>query len=169
VIIFPRTKYIRKLENSFRLYNLVYIIWPRQVWKTTLAKQFLQNKNYLYLSLDVYDLPDIKTTKDFIDYFRIYEKIDILQYERIFLDEVKSFKNIWNAVKGLIDVYNKKIICSSLGSIKIVESIVKDLTGRYDILQVFPLSFDEFLEWYDKNLYEEFLQVKWNLTKIFFF
>jgi hypothetical protein len=55
---------------------------------------FLEDKKYLYLSLDVYNLSNIETTKDFLDYFKIYENIDILSYDWLFFDEVKSVKNI---------------------------------------------------------------------------
>ena len=82
MINFTRTKYLTRLENAFKLYNLVYLTGTRQVWKTTLWKSFLKDKNFVYLSLDTYNLKGIQTTTDFLDYFKIYHKINLLDYDR---------------------------------------------------------------------------------------
>jgi len=42
----------------------------------------------------MYDLKFIEATKDFLDYFKIYENVDILSYDWLFFDEVKSVPNI---------------------------------------------------------------------------
>ena len=114
-----------------------YIIWyillvARQVCKTTIWKMFLEWKKHIYLSLDVYNLQDIETTKDFLDYFKIYEWIDLLKYDYLFFDDVKSFQNRGNILKWFVDNYDKKILCSSSGNVNIVKFIAQNLTWRYD-------------------------------------
>jgi len=165
---FSRKKYLKKIEKAFSLYNLVYLTWTRQVGKTTLGKMFLENKEFIYLSLDVYNLMDIRTTSDFLDYFKIYENINLLDYDWIFFDEVKSFENIWNILKWIIDNYDKKILCSSSGNINIVKSIAKNLTWRYEIIQVYPLDFEEYLEWFNLNLYEQYKKLTPTLNNAFY-
>jgi len=168
MIKFSRKKYISRIEKWFKLYNLVYLTGTRQVGKTTLWKMFLEWKNFLYLSLDMYDLSSIISTKDFLDYFKIYENIDLTKYEYLFLDEVKSFENIWNILKWLIDNYKIKILCSSSGNINIAKSIAKNLTWRYEIIQVYPLDFEEYLEWLNFELYQQYKKITPNLNESFY-
>jgi predicted AAA+ superfamily ATPase len=81
-----------------------------------------------------------------------------------FFDEVRSFENIGNILKGFVDNYNKKILCSSSGNINIVSSIAHNLTGRYEIIQVYPLDFEEYLEDLDNDLFFQYKNLTPNLN-----
>ncbi len=168
MIKFTRKKYLEKIKKWFDLYNLVYLTWTRQVGKTTIWKMFLEWKKHIYLSLDIYNFQNVSTTKDFLDYFKIYEWINLLDYDYLFFDEVKSFDNIWNVLKWFVDIYDKKILCSSSWNINIVKSIAKNLTGRYEIIQVYPLDFAEYLEDLDKQLFNQYLQLTSALNETFY-
>ena len=85
-----------------------------------------------------------------------------------FFDEVRSFENIGNILKGFVDNYNKKILCSSSGNINIVSSIAHNLTGRYEIIQVYPLDFEEYLEDLDNDLFFQYKNLTPNLNWVFF-
>jgi len=150
-MIIKRDKYFQKITNVLSLGKSIFFVWARQVWKTTLMKNFLDvNKiDYFYINFDEIFWIWTKwfdTLQDFVNFLNLYYKTDILKYDFIVFDEVARVKNFNIILKALIDRYKQKtFFCSSSGNYDWVDSILEGLAWRLIKIEVFPLDFEEFL------------------------
>jgi len=152
---FPQTYPRIKLESQFdRLMpskSVIFLTGLRRVGKTTLMKssiskllkQNIKPLHILYISMDDYLLRH-HTIIDVVQEYKKLHKISSDQFVYLFLDEVAYVDKFRQQLKNLYDKGNAKIVVSSSSS-----SALKDtrgwLTGRERIIEVSPLSFDEYL------------------------
>lgn len=63
----------------------------------------------------------------------------------ILIDEGQKIPDIGNIVKALVDTYgkDKQIIVTGSSSIGLLDNVSEPLTGRKNLLHLFPLSFGE--------------------------
>ena len=110
--------------------KMVFVAGPRQVGKTTLAKQFLTNLNLGYLN---WDIP--------------MQREAILKHELpdsplwIF-DEVHKYRDWRNYLKGVYDQYGKErqILVTGSAQLDCYRRGGDSLQGRYHYLRLYPLS-----------------------------
>lgn len=85
-----------EFEEYLDLFPATGILGPRQVGKTTLAKQVAQTQAYLYLDLEQYkDREKLKTDPAFF----------LLQFadKCVILDEVQFMPKLFGVLRGIID------------------------------------------------------------------
>ncbi len=162
-----RKKYISKMNKALDLKKSVFLVWARQVWKTSLMKYMIKksNKKSFYINFDEiasFWIIEFKNLKDFINYIQWYYWIDFDDYDIIFFDEVTRVKNFNIVLKWLIDKFdNKRFISSASWNYDIVWDIIEWLAWRILKIEVFPLDFKEYLLFKWKNVD---LSISWENT-----
>ncbi|MBW2301833.1 MAG: ATP-binding protein [Deltaproteobacteria bacterium] len=147
-----RNTYLDQMEKLLKRKNIVILTGLRRIGKTTLIKLFIERmiKNYkieprhiFYVSLDAYGLEHY-SIMEIIDEYRKIHKLSFSKEIYLFLDEVAYRDAFQQELKNLYDLGNVKIYASSSSS-----SVLKDrkafLTGREKIIELLPLTFEEFL------------------------
>ena len=161
--MFLRKKYIDKILSYLKLVNSVFLVWARQVGKTTILKSlvefdFLPRDKTFYVNFDEFLVSwniIFNSMQDFIAYLELNYQIDFEKVDYFLFDEVKNLKNFNILLKSLIDAYpDKKFICTSSGNYVWLNEIVEWLAGRSLQLTVYPLDFEEFLQFKQVRYYE---------------
>lgn len=150
-MFFERKYYDNALQKSLKNRKICFVIGARQVGKTTLLKNFMQNfledteNNPVFLSCDALALKKFESAEEFLQYFMLQKNIDFTKITHLFLDEIQMVENITLFLKDLHDNYPFKIFASGSGSLQIFSGISESLIGRKEIINVYPFSFQEFL------------------------
>ena len=170
-----REEYLEKILEKLNGKEILFLTGMRRIGKTTLIKQTISHlinekvppRKILFLSGDNLVFSD-KTIFEIID---VYRKINEIKHDEtfyLFIDEVTYLKDFNRQLKNLYDSWNLKILCSSSNA-----SYLNDkkafLTGRTTTIEVYPLSYKEFLKFrglkvlkYDVSLnrkyFEEYLK-----------
>jgi len=168
--IIPRKKYMDILKFNLKNEQIIFLTGLRRIGKTTLLKLLTQElikegipaKNILYVSLDDYIFKKY-TILDIIDEYRKIHKLTIEKKVYLFFDEVIYKEDFHQQLKNIFDRQNTKIFASSSSSIKLKDTKAF-LTGRAYIIEVNPLTFEEYLEF--KNI--EILQRDRKLVEPYF-
>lgn len=150
---FPRESYLTRMGKYNRSKDIVILTGLRRIGKTTLLKLFIakliwedgiEPRDIFYISLDYYGL-EKSSILEIVDAYRKILKIPFSRKIYLFLDEIAYKKDFALQLKNLYDMSNAKIYVSSSSS-----SVLKDekalLTGREKIIEVLPLTFEEFLQ-----------------------
>ncbi|MEW5952057.1 MAG: ATP-binding protein [Elusimicrobiota bacterium] len=130
-----------KIEKSFKKYNAVIILGPRQVGKTTLVKEYIKNSKLKakYVTGD-----DIRTEEIFSS-----KNLDVIKdfvsgYELLAIDEAQKIKNIGENIKLAVDnIDGIKFILTGSSSFELLGEIGEPLVGRKKTIYLFPFSTKE--------------------------
>lgn len=159
-------KYIFSENNK-----ILILLWPRQVGKTTIMKYFLnlllQKENQaIFIDMDIFEnYEKINGYEKFINFLVLnwYDKNSKNSFY-VFLDEFQKYEDITTILKNIYDNnQNIKIIASGSSSLKIKNNIQESLAWRKRIINIFPLCFEEFLDFKDET---ELLQNLKNLKNL---
>jgi len=169
---FSREIYLNQLSQYLNNKDILFLTGLRRVGKTSILKNFISEliqgkvvapKEIFYISLDLYALDDYSIA-EIVNEYRKIQKLPSSQKIYLFLDEVTSKKNYQQELKNFYDLENIKIFASSSSA-----SLLKDknayLTGRERIMEVMPLTFNEYLQFKeisikkaDAHLYESYFE-----------
>lgn len=141
------TPFIEELLSSEE--RMLFIAGPRQVGKTTLARQFLEaigsQGNYFIWDNDAHRKAILRRPDFFWD-------ADISARApsgkiRVVLDEIHKYPRWKRFLKGLFDLHKKdlEIIVTGSGRLDIYQRGGDSLFGRYTLLHLHPFSLGEFL------------------------
>ena len=169
--LFPRPDTLEKLDKSVDIAEVTFISGLRRVGKTTLLRMLIKSLidergvdplSIFYISLDDYLLQG-KNIPELIDEYRKTVKKKFEEKIYLFFDEVTYFPDYEIQLKNIFDSQNVKIFASSSSA-----SHIRDkkpyLTGRNRILEVDPLTFEEYLIF--KGI--ELKHVDGHLTDVYF-
>lgn len=149
------------------------IVGPRQVGKTTLMKELIQEleedgKKTAFFNLD-YD----SDKKFFSSQDKLIQKIKLEIGEEgfVFIDEIQRKEDAGLFLKGIYDMdLPYKFIISGSGSLELKEKIHESLAGRKRFFYLNPVSFKEFINFKTQYKYEgkigEFLKTENDKTKL---
>ncbi len=130
----------RYLEDSIRVdltKKMVFIGWPRQVGKTTLAKNLAKTFSHTtYLNWDSRE-----------DKKKILETIFTPWTELLILDEIHKYRDWKNYIKGLYDTRKETLDILVTGSARLdlYQKGWDSLLGRYFYYRLHPLSIAELM------------------------
>jgi len=128
---------INKIENSNKA---IVLYGPRQVGKTTLIKEIIDELSYKTLEIDAEDerFNDILSSRNL-------KKLSGLigDAELLFIDEAQKIKNIGVNLKLIIDHLNVKIIATGSSSFDLANTLSEPLTGRKWTYLLYPISYLE--------------------------
>jgi predicted AAA+ superfamily ATPase len=148
--IFSKIKELQSYRQTVILTGL------RRVGKTTLLYQTIKDlmkkipsKNIFYFSFD----KEIKSLLKLLEDYKELTRIDY-KTEKIFilLDEITKLNNWAGELKLIYDSHpNIKFYISSSSSINLEEEAIKNLAGRYFLINILALNFEEFLQITNKH------------------
>jgi predicted AAA+ superfamily ATPase len=136
------------------------LIGARQVGKTTLLKQLHNNicnnekKKGLFIDLDIFtNFEKVSTFENLLNTIKLNGyKEDQKDFFYIFLDEFQRYSDFSIILKNVYDnLKNVKIYASGSSSIKIKNQVQESLAGRKIINKIYPLNFEEYLYFKEKN------------------
>ncbi|MBD3366387.1 AAA family ATPase [candidate division WWE3 bacterium] len=147
-----RPYYIKKLQKNLKQDLMQIITGLRRVGKSTIALQLINsmiNENkmdpqkILFFSVEepiIKDTPIIKI----INEFRAEKNLKTNTKIHVFIDEIQ-FREDWEReIKSLYDTENIKFILTGSSAMLLSEKL-SYLTGRYLKTQIYPLNFEEYL------------------------
>ncbi len=135
----------KQVKSSFFKGKIIIIVGPRQVGKTTLSEEIIENfdpnkEKTVFFNCDN---PSDRASLDEKD----FEWLDALVGDNkiIFIDEGQKVGSIGQTAKLLIDKYKnkKQIIITGSSSINLLNKTQEALTGRKKIFHLFPLGIEE--------------------------
>ena len=139
-----RKQYKKLWEFLNKEKSMVFIVGPRQVGKTHLAKNISENfTNRLYFNWD-----DLKDQKKLLENPYFFEEIERKDSSKplIIFDEIHKYKNWKNYLKGVFDKFSNEynFIISGSGRLDTYQKGGDSLVGRYLIFHLFPFTISEF-------------------------
>lgn len=136
-----RTRYLADQIKKDLKKKMVFVGGPRQVGKTTLAKQVLGKKTG-YLNWD-----------DSLDRERILKR-ELPATPLWVFDEIHKYRSWRNYLKGLFDKQREshQILVTGSARLDLYRFSGDSLQGRYHYLRMYPISFAEAQNWGDENL-----------------
>jgi predicted AAA+ superfamily ATPase len=162
-----KRKLLKRLLDLQESRKITVIIGPRQSGKTTLLKMIrdsIREQGYktLFLDIDLFsEFEKIATFENIINTLKLHGfQEDGKEPFFLFLDEFQRYEDVSVILKNLYDHrQNLKIYATGSSSLTIKQSIQESLAGRKLIYNLYPLDFEEFLDF--KNdagfLFENFI------------
>ena len=135
---------LKELTDALQWSSSVVLVGPRQVGKTTLATQLLNQQAAVYLDLE--DTVDLSKVKD-IKLFHQHHPNKL-----IILDEVQRLPEVFAQLRGIIDKERRKGKKSGLflflgsASLELLQQSSESLAGRIAYLELFPINELEFAQ-----------------------
>ena len=132
-----------EVQKSIFRSDVIIIVWPRQVGKTTLLKTILETvppaKIIQFNGDFVQDRQDLQ--------FRSEQEMQLLfsRYQYIVIDEAQKVDNIGNILKSLRDTYGntKQILVTGSSTLGLLDQTTEPLTGRKKVFHLYPIAFSE--------------------------
>ena len=146
-----RSVYIDKVR-PFMNSNLIKVFTgQRRVGKSYLLYQIIQEvlkynetATILYINKEDLAFSEIKTAQDLNNYVQIHKSKTEKTY--LFIDEIQDIENFESALRSLILDLQLDIYCTGSNANLLSGDIAGYLSGRYIEIQVFSLSYIEFLK-----------------------
>lgn len=140
---------LQQLEQKLDSSNKVILLFGvRQIGKTTLCKLLAEKRGGLYINGDnakyhsVLGSMNTDTMKELIG-----------NYKLIIIDEAQRVPNIGIALKLIYDeLTDVRVIATGSSSFELANKSVESLAGRFVRLQMYPLSFQELVDY--ESLFE---------------
>lgn len=133
-----------KLQQELTQPEIIILLGPRQVGKTTLLRMLEDYARQKGLKTAFYDLEQPAVLADFNRPDKEILRIISESGEVVFIDEFQYVSNISKIFKAVFDSEKKvKIVCSGSSSIEIHRHLKESLAGRRFLYHIFPLEFVE--------------------------
>jgi len=148
-----------KLKAHLSQKEISLIVGPRQAGKTTLMlalKKHLEEKGEKTIFFNL----DVETDAEYFQtQAKLIQKIQLEVGKKkafVFIDEIQRKENAGLFLKGIYDLsLPYKFIVSGSGSLELKEKIHESLVGRKRVFKLFPLSFEEFVNFKTEYRYEK--------------
>lgn len=143
-----------KLKIYIQKKEIIALIGSRQVGKTTLMDMLFEEIKKDKKRFISFDEPLV--LNQFENNFEDFIKVYVENYDYLFIDEFQYAKEGGKKLKLLYDKYKIKIVISSSSAPELSIQSLGYLVGRVFIFEIFPLSFEEFLNYKSKDLINVF-------------
>ncbi len=131
-----------KIEAKIGKGKAIILLGPRQVGKTTLIKNILENKGYLFLDGDDPTVRNLLTNPNTEEIKSI-----IGSYKILFIDEAQRIENIGLTLKIITDQFKDvQLLVSGSSAFEINNKLNEPLTGRKWEYHLYPVSWKELEE-----------------------
>jgi len=139
VIMIERSLF-NHLQTKFNKGKAIVLLGPRQVGKTTLIRQCLEGKDFLFLDGDD---PEIRAVLNQAGTSKL--KSIIGKHRWVFIDEAQRIADVGLIAKMITDQFKGvQLLVSGSSALQISDSTQEPLTGRKYEYQLFPISWEEF-------------------------
>jgi hypothetical protein len=168
VMLQIKRKMLPELKKHLSKKEISLIIGARQVGKTTLMKELMNQlpaHQVLFLSLDnETDRIFFQSQQDLIKKIKM-ELGSKKGY--VFIDEIQRKEDAGLFLKGIYDMdLPYKLIVSGSGSLELKEKIHESLTGRKQLFELDPVTFEEFVDFKTNYKYDlnDFFEIEKSKT-----
>ena len=147
---------VRNIESEINAFmsdrEIIAVIGPRQAGKTTTINKILNNFKNKKINRLSFENPSVLNLFDEnIDAF--IEK-EIKGYDIVFIDEFQYSRDGGKKLKYIYDTINNvKLLISGSSATELSIHSIKYLVGRIIVLNLYPLSFEEFLRFKNEKLH----------------
>lgn len=162
---FYSRKLLPQLEKQLKTREIIVLTGMRRTGKTTLYQMLferIKSNNKVFLDMENPIEQKVFEEKDYNNIlFNLSEfGIDSKKKSYIFLDEIQAMPQAIKGIKYLYDHYNIKFFLTGSSSFYLKNLFPESLTGRKFVFEIFPLDFEEFLIFKnkEKNFQENFKQ-----------
>lgn len=128
------------IEKRLNKGKAIVLLGPRQVGKTTLLQQCLEQKDYLLLDGDDWEVRSLLKEAGKSKLQAIIGK-----YKWVMIDEAQRIPEVGLIAKLIVDQFKDvQLLISGSSALEINQSTQEPLTGRKYEYQLFPISWEEF-------------------------
>ncbi|SHK42441.1 hypothetical protein SAMN02745248_02513 [Hathewaya proteolytica DSM 3090] len=147
-----RPNYVNKIFKYVDMPFVKILTGIRRCGKSTIMKMLMnklkengvEDERILSYNFDSLQYEDIKTAKALFEYLK--ERLSDKGKTYIFLDEIQEVESWEKVVNSLMIDFDVDIYVTGSNSRMMSSEISTYLTGRYIAFRVYPLSFEEYLE-----------------------
>lgn len=139
-----------KVVTGIRRSGKSYLVF--KIFHDYLISQGIENSHIIKIELDMLENEQFRDPYVILKYIK--EKIvdDELYY--ILLDEIQLLDRFEEVLNSLLHISNVDVYVTGSNSKFLSKDIITEFRGRGDEVHVYPLSFSEFMQAYEGNMYE---------------
>ena len=133
---------IRRCGKSYLLFN---------IFKSYLLKQKVPASHIIMIELDQRKNKKYRDPDVILDYIESLIEEDGQYY--IMLDEVQMLQEFEEVLNSLLHIRNADVYVTGSNSKFLSKDVITEFRGRGDEIHIYPLTFKEFMEAYDGDMY----------------
>lgn len=148
--LIPREDYIEKIKPFMRKNIAKVLTGQRRVGKSFLLYQVVDlilkeepNASIIYINLEDFAFSQIQTVAHLYDYITSHLQKDVYNY--IFIDEIQEIDGFEKAIRSLLLNPSNDIYITGSNAQMLSGELATYLSGRYIEINVYSLSYPEFL------------------------
>lgn len=151
-----RNEYLDKISRERESRKILAILGIRRCGKSTIIYQAIDRlleegvdpKYIFYLSADDLEEPSREHLENGLDFYQVQTMISLKDDKTyVFIDEIQNIKDWQLLLKKFYDLkYMSKFVVSGSSSTLLYKDSSESLAGRIHFLNMFPLTFREFLQ-----------------------
>ncbi|MCX5657754.1 MAG: ATP-binding protein [Candidatus Omnitrophica bacterium] len=148
-----------KLQQEITQPEIIILLGPRQVGKTTLLRMLEDYVKKLGLKAVFFDLEQPQVLANFNRSDKEIARMISESGDAVFIDEFQYVRNISKIFKAVFDSKKKvKIICSGSSSLEIHKHLKESLAGRRFLYRIYPLEYSEIKDSYPHFAFKDYLR-----------
>lgn len=151
--LYKRERYLKKIRGFYHSDDLLKVITGiRRCGKSSLMQTIsdelimsgVSEENIIYIDLDRRGYRSIKNADQLDELIAKYDNIEGMKY--LFIDEVQNVIGFEDVLNGFRSEGEWSIFITGSNSYLLSGELVTKLTGRYLEFEMFPLTFEEYLQ-----------------------
>ena len=151
--LYRRENYLKKIRGFYHATDIIKVITGvRRCGKSSLMQMIAeelrengaQEAQIVFLNLDKRGYRKIKTADQLDELIASFPKAEGATY--LFIDEIQNVKDFEEVINAYREEGDYSIFITGSNSYLLSGELATKLTGRYVELEMFPLTFDEYLE-----------------------
>jgi len=146
----------KKLDKYLKTKEIIAVVGARQCGKTTLLHHFMSKLN----NKEILSFEDQELLQLFSNDIKSFIEIYVKGRDYLFIDEFQYAKNGGKQLKYIYDNFKIKIFISGSSAQDLAVQGLKYLVGRVLVFNLYPLNFEEYLSFKDKQLTKLLLEKK---------
>ncbi len=159
-----RKKYLNKIEEFYHNTEFIKVlVGMRRTGKSTILRQIedeliksgVKQSNIHSINFESLEYEELKDYMKLYKYFK--EKIKNKSLNYIFIDEIQNVDQFEKVINSLKVDFNVSIFVTGSNSNLLSGELATLLSGRYRLFNIYPFSFNEWLESRDEKKSEELL------------
>ncbi|MCF7800060.1 ATP-binding protein [Candidatus Babeliales bacterium] len=138
--MFKREKYLKKIGFDFKVHSVCAILGPRQVGKTTLAREFIKKNG-----LDKVRFFDLENPVDLARLENPMTTLSIDPEKLVIIDEVQMKPDLFPIIRVLVDnpEHKRKFLILGSASRDLIKQSSETLAGRIGYIELPPFTLEE--------------------------